>query len=87
MAKTLEKELGKKFGDSKDPLACLSSFRRRRIDAGHDGHRCLNLGLNDVSVAGTRGTRTGNERFAYDAYRRLINMYGDVVMGIDHQRV
>jgi len=43
----------------------------------------LNLGLNDVSTAGLANA-TNNERFAYDAYRRLINMFGDVVMGIDH---
>jgi pyruvate,orthophosphate dikinase len=44
----------------------------------------LNLGLNDVAVRGL-ATETGNERFAYDAYRRLINMFGDVVVGVDHE--
>ena len=44
----------------------------------------LNLGLNDESVVGLANA-TGNERFAYDAYRRLINMFGDVVMGVDHE--
>ncbi len=44
----------------------------------------LNLGLNDKSVVGLANA-TGNERFAYDAYRRLINMFGDVVMGVDHE--
>ena len=43
----------------------------------------LNLGLNDQSVEGL-AKATSNERFAFDAYRRLINMYGDVVLGIDH---
>ena len=44
----------------------------------------MNLGLNDVSVVGLANA-TGNERFAYDAYRRLINMFGDVVLGVDHE--
>ncbi|MEC9093567.1 MAG: pyruvate, phosphate dikinase, partial [Planctomycetota bacterium] len=44
----------------------------------------LNLGLNDVSVKGLANA-TSNERFAYDAYRRLINMYGDVVMEVSHE--
>ncbi len=44
----------------------------------------LNLGLNDAVVEGIANA-TGNERFAYDAYRRLINMFGDVVMGVDHE--
>ena len=43
----------------------------------------LNLGLNDKATAGL-AKATKNERFAYDAYRRLINMFGDVVMGMDH---
>ena len=44
----------------------------------------LNLGLNDVSTAGLANA-THNERFAYDAYRRLINMFGDVVMEVGHE--
>ena len=44
----------------------------------------LNLGLNDEAVVGLANA-TGNERFAYDAYRRLINMFGDVVCGVDHE--
>ncbi len=44
----------------------------------------LNLGLNDDSVVGLANA-TGNERFAYDTYRRLINMFGDVVVGVDHE--
>ena len=44
----------------------------------------LNLGLNDEAVVGIANA-TGNQRFAYDAYRRLINMYGDVVCGVDHE--
>ena len=43
----------------------------------------LNIGLNDEAVEGL-AKATGNERFAYDSYRRLINMFGDIVMGVDH---
>ncbi len=81
--KTLEKEFGKKFGDSKDPL--LVSVRSgAAISMPGMMNTILNLGLNDESVAGL-AEATGNERFAYDAYRRLINMYGDVVMEVDHE--
>ena len=80
---TLEKELGKKFGDDKNPL--LVSVRSGAA-ASMPGmmNTILNLGLNETSVAGL-ATATNNERFAYDAYRRLINMFGDVVMGMDHE--
>lgn len=80
--KTLEKETGKKLGDKKDPL--LVSVRSgAAISMPGMMNTILNLGLNDESVAGLANA-TGNERFAYDAYRRLINMYGDVVMEVDH---
>ncbi len=80
---TLEKELGKKFGDNKNPL--LVSVRSgAAISMPGMMNTILNLGLNDVSTAGLAAA-TENERFAYDAYRRLINMFGDVVMGIDHE--
>src|SRR5882757_436575 len=80
---TLEKELGKKFGDDADPL--LVSVRSGAA-ASMPGmmNTILNLGLNDVSVAGLANA-TGNERFAYDSYRRVINMFGDVVVGVDHE--
>ncbi len=78
----LEKELGKKFGDASNPL--LVSVRSgAAVSMPGMMDTILNLGLNDVSVAGI-AEATGNERFAFDAYRRLINMYGDVVMGMDH---
>ncbi len=79
----LEKELGKKFGDSDDPL--LVSVRSGAA-ASMPGmmNTILNLGLNDESVAGL-AKATGNLRFAYDSYRRLINMFGDVVVGVDHE--
>ncbi len=81
--KTLEKELGKKFGDDKNPL--LVSVRSGAA-ASMPGmmNTILNLGLNDKSVEG-QAAATGNVRFAYDSYRRLINMFGDVVMGVDHE--
>ena len=80
--KTLEKELGKKFGDNSSPL--LVSVRSgAAVSMPGMMNTILNLGLNDESTAGL-AKATKNERFAYDAYRRLINMYGDVVMGLDH---
>ena len=54
-------------------------LRRPRLDAGHDGH-VLNLGLNDTTVQGLV-EQTGNARFAWDCYRRFVQMYGDVVLG------
>ncbi len=81
--KTLEKETGKKFGDNSEPL--LVSVRSgAALSMPGMMNTILNLGLNDESVVGLANA-TGNERFAYDAYRRLINMYGDVVMEIDHE--
>ena len=78
----LEKQRGKKFGDQSDPL--LVSVRSgAAVSMPGMMDTILNLGLNDKSVKGL-AVNTGNERFAYDAYRRLINMFGDVVMGVDH---
>jgi len=79
----LEKELGKKFGDRDNAL--LVSVRSGAA-ASMPGmmNTILNLGLNDDSVVGL-AKATNNERFAYDAYRRLINMFCDVVMEVDHQ--
>jgi pyruvate,orthophosphate dikinase len=80
---TLEKELGKKFGDSVNPL--LVSVRSGAASSMPGMmNTILNLGMNDRSVAGIANA-TGNERFAYDSYRRLINMYGDVVLNVDHE--
>jgi pyruvate, orthophosphate dikinase len=79
----LEKELGKKFGDNANPL--LVSVRSgAAVSMPGMMNTILNLGLNDQAVVGLANA-TGNERFAYDAYRRLINMYGDVVCGVDHE--
>ncbi len=79
----LEKELGKKFGDRENPL--LVSVRSgAAVSMPGMMNTILNLGLTDDSVVGLAHA-TDNLRFAYDAYRRLINMFGDVVMGIDHE--
>src|SRR5688572_25813848 len=80
---TLEKETGKKFGDAESPL--LVSVRSGAA-ASMPGmmNTILNLGMNDESVVGM-AKATQNERFAYDSYRRLINMFGDVVVGVDHE--
>ena len=80
----LEKEMGKTLGDSEDPL--LVSVRSGAA-ASMPGmmDTILNLGLNDESVVGL-ATKTGNERFAYDSYRRFIQMFGEVVMGAEYDR-
>ena len=83
VVKTLEKETGKKFGDNQNPL--LVSVRSgAQVSMPGMMNTILNLGLNDESVTGLANA-SGNERFAYDAYRRLINMYGDVVMEVHHE--
>ncbi|HRE09516.1 MAG TPA: pyruvate, phosphate dikinase [Ignavibacteria bacterium] len=74
----MEKEIGKKFGDKKDPLlVSVRSGARASMPGMMD--TILNLGLNDETVHGLI-EMTGNERFAYDSYRRFVQMYGDVVM-------
>ncbi len=81
--RVLQKELGKKFGDQKNPL--LVSVRSgAAVSMPGMMDTILNLGLNDDSVAAL-AQASGNPRFAYDAYRRLINMFGDVVMGVEHE--
>ena len=80
--KTLEEENGKQFGSNTDPLlVSVRSGAAQSMPGMMD--TVLNLGLTDESVVGLANA-TGNQRFAYDAYRRLLNMYGDVVMGVDH---
>ncbi|QOV87979.1 pyruvate, phosphate dikinase [Humisphaera borealis] len=78
----VEKATGKKFGDPKNPLllACRSGAKDSMPGMMDT---VLNIGLNDAVVAGMAAL-TKNDRFAYDSYRRLINMYGDTVMGVDH---
>src|SRR5205085_10848551 len=80
----LEEKTGKRFGDPGDPL--LVSVRSgAAVSMPGMMDTILNLGLNDEAVAGLART-TGNDRFAYDSYRRLIQMYGDVVDDVDAQR-
>src|SRR5919202_1466436 len=80
----LEQRTGKRFGDAEDPL--LVSVRSgAAISMPGMMDTILNLGLNDDAVRGLART-TGNDRFAYDSYRRLIQMYGGVVDHVDAQR-
>jgi pyruvate,orthophosphate dikinase len=79
--RALEARTGKRFGDAHDPL--LVSVRSgAAVSMPGMMDTILNLGLNDEAAAGVAST-TGNKRFAYDSYRRLIQMYGEVVDGID----
>ena len=71
---------GKKFGDTEDPLLVSVRSGARASMPGMMG-TILNLGLNDVAVEGF-AKKTGNPRFAYDSYRRFIQMYSDVVMEV-----
>ena len=80
----LEKELGKKFGSANDPL--LVSVRSgAAVSMPGMMDTVLNLGLTDKAVKGLAAA-TSNPRFAWDAYRRLINMFGNVVMGVSHEK-
>lgn len=78
----IEDTVGKKFGDAADPL--LVSVRSgARVSMPGMMDTVLNLGLNDETVAGLAKV-SGDERFAWDSYRRFIQMYADVVLGLDH---
>ena len=73
---------GKKFGDSQEPLlVSVRSGARASMPGMMD--TVLNLGLNDVTVAAL-ARNSGDARFAWDSYRRFIQMYSDVVLGVDH---
>ncbi|HWR33111.1 MAG TPA: pyruvate, phosphate dikinase [Chitinophagaceae bacterium] len=74
----MEKQMGKKFGDEKNPLLVSVRSGARRSMPGMM-ETVLNIGLNEKTIKGII-TQSGDERFAYDAYRRLIMMYADVVM-------
>ena len=76
----VEQEMGKKFGDAADPLL-LSVRSGSRASMPGMMDTILNLGLNDEAVEGL-AKKSGNERFAWDSYRRFIQMYGDVVLGM-----
>jgi len=78
----IETAVGKKFGDAADPL--LVSVRSgARVSMPGMMDTVLNLGLNDATVEGLAAT-SGDERFAWDSYRRFIQMYSDVVLGVPH---
>ena len=78
----VEKKIGKKFGDKKNPL--LVSVRSgARVSMPGMMDTVLNLGLNDETVLGL-AAKTKNNTFAYDSYRRFIQMYSNVVLNIDH---
>src|ERR1700685_2247617 len=78
----VEALVGRKFGDAADPL--LVSVRSgARVSMPGMMDTVLNLGLNDETAAGL-AKRSGNPRFAYDSYRRFIQMYANVVLGVDH---
>jgi pyruvate,orthophosphate dikinase len=80
--KAMEENLGMVFGDETNPL--LVSVRSgARVSMPGMMDTVLNLGLNDQTVSGL-ATKSGDERFAWDSYRRFIQMYGDVVLGVDH---
>jgi len=76
----VEQEMGKKFGDASDPLL-LSVRSGSRASMPGMMDTILNLGLNDEAVVGL-ARKANNERFAWDSYRRFVQMYGDVVMGL-----
>ncbi|MFI5028547.1 MAG: pyruvate, phosphate dikinase [Solirubrobacterales bacterium] len=77
----LEQEAGRRLGDPADPLlVSVRSGARESMPGMMD--TVLNLGLSDTAVGGL-AAKTGNERFAWDSYRRFVQMFGDVVCGID----
>src|SRR5579863_6399380 len=83
--KHLEKVTGKKLGDAKDPLLVSVRSGSARSMPGMM-ETILNLGLNDVSVAAL-ARNTKNDRFAYDAFRRFVQMYSAVVIGLPKEEL
>ncbi|MBI4690823.1 MAG: pyruvate, phosphate dikinase [Nitrospirae bacterium] len=82
--KKVEKTMGMKFGDPANPLlVSVRSGAKFSMPGMMD--TVLNLGLNETTLKALI-KKTGNERFAYDAYRRFITMFGSIVMGVDRQR-
>jgi pyruvate,orthophosphate dikinase len=78
----VEREVGTRFGDSENPLlVSVRSGARASMPGMMD--TVLNLGLNDTTVKGL-AEKSGDARFAFDSYRRFIQMYSDVVLGVDH---
>lgn len=77
----LEEEMGKKFGDPEDPLLLsVRSGAAKSMPGMMD--TVLNIGLNDTTVQGLI-VKSGEERFGYDAYRRFVQMFGNVVLGVE----
>ncbi len=81
----IEKVMGAKFGDPQNPLL-LSVRSGARVSMPGMMDTILNLGLNDQTVQGLI-TNSGDERFAYDSYRRFIQMYSDVVLGVSRDKM
>ena len=81
----VEKAMGAKFGDPKNPLL-LSVRSGARVSMPGMMDTVLNLGLNDRSIQGLT-EKSGDERFAYDSYRRFIQMYSDVVLRVDRKKM
>ena len=80
----VEKKTNKKFGDAANPL--LFSVRSgAKFSMPGMMDTVLNIGLNDATAAGL-AKKSGNERFAFDSYRRLVQMFGDVVLGVEHKK-
>src|SRR5438132_11268614 len=82
MRKT-EQVIGAKFGDPKNPLL-VSCRSGARVSMPGMMDTVLNIGLNEATLRGLI-EKTGNERFAWDSYRRFVQMYGDVVLGLKPQ--
>ncbi len=80
----IEQTMGQQLGDPDNPLL-ISVRSGAAVSMPGMMDSVLNLGLNDTVVEGL-ARKTGNERFAFDAYRRFIDMFGDVVVGVDHER-
>src|SRR5881275_638727 len=81
----VEKILGRRFGDAENPLlVSVRSGARESMPGMMD--TVLNLGLNDETVAGL-ARQTSNERFAWDAYRRFVQMFGRIVLGVSGEKL
>src|SRR5205823_6206924 len=80
----LEKQMGQKLGDAANPLL-LSVRSGAKFSMPGMMNTILNLGLNDKTTAGL-ATKSGNERFAYDCYRRFIQMFGEVALGVEMEK-
>src|SRR5205807_9290141 len=78
-----EQAMGAKFGDAKNPLL-VSCRSGARVSMPGMMDTVLNLGLNETTLRGLIA-KTGNERFGWDSYRRFVQMYGDVVLGLKPQ--